>query len=132
LIKSEVIRKIGLFEPKFFLTFEDTDLCFRARKAGYRLFYVPKGVVWHKISTGFGGASSPLYSYYYNRNVLFFIQRHFTGFIRIILYFNVIRRCSRFLFSLYKSNHPAKYSQTKAIFKGISDFFIGKLGAANL
>ena len=41
LIKSDVITKIGLFDPCFFLLHEDDDFCIRAQKTGYTIALVP-------------------------------------------------------------------------------------------
>jgi len=49
LIRREVLEQIGLFDPDFFMYYEDCDFCFRASQAGFRLFYVPRSRIWHKI-----------------------------------------------------------------------------------
>jgi GT2 family glycosyltransferase len=76
LAKSATLRKIGLLDPKFFLTFEESDFCYRARSAGIGCFYVPAAIVWHKISVSFGGAASPLAKYFMTRNRLLWGERH--------------------------------------------------------
>ncbi|MDD5341305.1 MAG: glycosyltransferase family 2 protein [Patescibacteria group bacterium] len=48
LIKTEVLKKIGLFDPDFFMYHEDLDLGWRARLAGYDILLVPEAVVYHK------------------------------------------------------------------------------------
>ncbi len=58
MIKTGVIAEIGLLDPAFEAYFEDTDLCMRARAAGYRIVYAPKAKVWHKISQSTGGQLS--------------------------------------------------------------------------
>lgn len=73
---AAVFRKVGLLDPKFFLTYEETDLCFRARRAGIPSYYVPSAVLWHKISASFGGAESPLIEYFITRNRLLWGERH--------------------------------------------------------
>jgi len=45
-IKKEVIAKIGLLDTKFYAFGEDIDLCYRARKAGYRVT-TSNAVVYH-------------------------------------------------------------------------------------
>ena len=51
LIKSEVIEKIGLLRPEFFLSGLDTfEYSLRARRANFKLLYVPSAVIWHKYS----------------------------------------------------------------------------------
>ncbi len=48
--RSAVEKAGGLFDPRFFLYYEDTDLCLRLRQAGYRLFVVPDATVVHEFS----------------------------------------------------------------------------------
>jgi GT2 family glycosyltransferase len=76
LAKTAMLRKVGLLDPAFFLTFEETDLCFRAGYAGYACYYVPSAVLWHKISVSFGGPQSPLAYYFVIRNRLLWGERH--------------------------------------------------------
>jgi GT2 family glycosyltransferase len=54
MIRSAMLRQIGLFDETFFLYFEETDLCRRAARSGWRTFYVPGSTVVHigSASTG--------------------------------------------------------------------------------
>jgi GT2 family glycosyltransferase len=74
--RSELVHKVGLLDSRFFLTFEETDWCYRARNAGYRCLVVSDAKVWHKGSASFGGEESPLYLYFYTRNRLLWAERH--------------------------------------------------------
>ncbi len=48
LLKRESVQKVGgLFDPRFFLYFEDTDLFIRLRKAGYTLVTEPRARAVH-------------------------------------------------------------------------------------
>lgn len=76
LAKREVLQKVGLLDPKFFLTFEESDFCYRARNAGFLSYYVPAAILWHKISVSFGGPESPLVKYFLTRNRLLWGERH--------------------------------------------------------
>lgn len=76
MVRRAVIDRIGYLEPKFFLTYEETDFCYRARRNGFRVVYVPRAVVWHKISASFGGQQSPLVSYFMTRNYLLWTERN--------------------------------------------------------
>jgi N-acetylglucosaminyl-diphospho-decaprenol L-rhamnosyltransferase len=42
LIRKECLQAIGGFDPRFFLYYEDVDLCRRARQAGWSVCYEPK------------------------------------------------------------------------------------------
>ena len=48
--RKDMLRTVGLFDEKFFMYFEDVDLCFRAQLAGYKVRYTPSAVAYHKIS----------------------------------------------------------------------------------
>jgi GT2 family glycosyltransferase len=76
LIKAEVLKKVGMFDKKYFLYYEDTDLCMRVKKSGYTIWYEPDSVVWHKNAGSAGGSGSTLQDYYITRNRLLFGMRY--------------------------------------------------------
>ena len=47
MIRSDVFKTIGGLDENYFLYFEETDFCFRARKAGFSTWYVPESRVMH-------------------------------------------------------------------------------------
>ena len=55
LAKRDVIEKVGMLDESYYIYGEDADWCVRALRAGYKLFYVPSSVVWHKLSVSSGG-----------------------------------------------------------------------------
>lgn len=50
LVKRDVIKKIGLLDDKFTYSFEDVDYCTRAKRAGFKIVYIPSAVFWHRVS----------------------------------------------------------------------------------
>ncbi len=72
LVKKEVFEKIGMFDEKYFLYLEDMDFCVRAKKAGFKITYIPQATVWHKNAAASGGSGSHLQDYYITRNRLLF------------------------------------------------------------
>lgn len=50
IIKRDVFEKIGCFNTDFGFHYEEIDLSWRARLAGYKILYMPKAVVYHKTS----------------------------------------------------------------------------------
>ena len=52
LARREALDAVGLFDEGFYFLFEDSDLCYRLKKAGWRLWYSPEAQVIHH-----GGAS---------------------------------------------------------------------------
>ncbi|MGD0097340.1 MAG: glycosyltransferase family 2 protein [Terracidiphilus sp.] len=53
IVRTEILRSIGLFDPRFFLYYEEVDLCKRIKDAGYSIWYWPDIAVIH-----IGGESS--------------------------------------------------------------------------
>jgi GT2 family glycosyltransferase len=61
LIRRDVVERIGMLDLIFSPMYsEDVDYCLRARKAGYKLLYVPSAKLWHKVSAFSGGGMTPL------------------------------------------------------------------------
>jgi GT2 family glycosyltransferase len=58
LLRGAYLRDVGLFNPDFFLYYEDFELSWRGRLRGWRYQTVPTSVVWHQhgYSTGIGSA----------------------------------------------------------------------------
>lgn len=76
LIKSEVIEKVGLLDPLFFLYWEDPDYSMKAKKFGFETHYVSSTCMWHKVSASTGGSGSPTNDYFLTRNRLYFAKRY--------------------------------------------------------
>lgn len=53
MVKAKVLREVGLFDEDYFIYAEDTDLSWRIRLAGYKIYYVPDAVVYHKYTASF-------------------------------------------------------------------------------
>jgi len=85
LIKTKLLYEIGLLDTKYFAYWEETDLCFRASKKGYKIIYSPSARIWHKIAASSGGISNPLQIYYITRNKFIFLKKHATTY-EIILF----------------------------------------------
>lgn len=88
LVKREVIKKIGGFDDIFFANWEDTDFCFRARRAGFKIYYAPKAVAYHKITLNAVESMNRLLSraYYIARNRIIFMRRHSKHFRLFLLF----------------------------------------------
>ena len=56
LYRNAVFKRIGLFDEDFFAYYEDVDISWRARLAGFSAVYVPQAIAYHKI----GGTSGKM------------------------------------------------------------------------
>jgi GT2 family glycosyltransferase len=48
-VRRDRFEALDGFDPTFFIDFEDTDLCWRAWRRGWRTIYVPDAVLYHKV-----------------------------------------------------------------------------------
>lgn len=117
LLRSTAIEKTGLMDERYFLYWEDTDLCARAEKSGYQVLFVPTSHVWHKVSASVTPHSENQY-YYYIRNGLFFCKTHDP----VSLPLHLIYVTTDVLVGLLKGNG----SMFRGYLSGITDFMAGK------
>ncbi len=62
LIKKDLFYKLGGFDEKYFLYYEDVDFCKRIRKLGKRVYYYPVASIKHLV----GGTKSEIDKYKLN------------------------------------------------------------------
>lgn len=113
LIKREVFKKIGLLDKRYFLYFEDTDFCQRAKLAGYKIVYSPYSFLWHLNAGSAGGSGSKLQDYYIVRNRLLFTLKYASFKSKIAVFKEAIRE-------IFTKNDVKKAA--------VSDFFLNKFG----
>jgi GT2 family glycosyltransferase len=85
LYSVKMMREIGLFDQDFFAYYEDVDISFRAQLAGWKVLFVPKARVYHRI----GATSSRLKgftSYHTFKNLRLLIIKNTPKSLRHIIY----------------------------------------------
>ena len=77
MIRQTVIDEIGLFDETFFLYFEETELCHRAKLAGWPTVYVYESEVAH-IGSGSTGLKTctRIPAYWLNSRLYYFVKTH--------------------------------------------------------
>lgn len=70
--------RVGLFDDRYYLNYDETDWCYRAAAAGFPLVMVKDALIDHVGSAAIGGATSPLNVYFLTRNALLFARLHST------------------------------------------------------
>ncbi|HTZ09833.1 MAG TPA: glycosyltransferase family 2 protein [Acidimicrobiales bacterium] len=84
LARRQALEELGGFDEGYFMYAEDTDLCWRARRAGWGVLYVPGAVVTHR--QGVSTARRPYRMLLaHHRSVLRFASRTTTGWRRLAL-----------------------------------------------
>ena len=74
-LRGSTLSEVGLFDGSLFLYYEDTDLSWRMRAAGWQIHYV-RGAVAHHQHAASSDAASPLFRFYNTRNSLLVFGRH--------------------------------------------------------
>jgi GT2 family glycosyltransferase len=59
---KSVYEKVGKWDEKYFMYFEDTDYCMRAKKKGVKVRYEPTIKLWHKNAQSTGGSGSDFHT----------------------------------------------------------------------
>jgi GT2 family glycosyltransferase len=77
MMRRSVLDAIGLFDERFFLYFEETDLCRRARLAGWPTVYLRASEVTHIGSASTGMTSwSRTPGYWFDSRLHYFVKNH--------------------------------------------------------
>lgn len=130
LIRAEAFKQMNGFDEKFFLYFEDTDLCWRMNEAGWSCLFVPKASIKHAGNVSTQGKLSIWRSYYYTRNRLLFFLKNKKGLAAVpallSIYSHILRHC---LVLPFRGENGRR--QLKAELLGLKDYLNGNFGKAN-
>ncbi len=82
-VRRAVLEQIGGWDENFFMYFEDNDLCLRARRAGWDVYYAPQATITH-----WGGASlahNHERTRHYDASLRYFYAKHYSPLARVAL-----------------------------------------------
>lgn len=106
LLRKKTLDEIGLFDEKSFMFFDEVDLCFRIKKAGWKIFFTPDAKIIHHGGSSIKKWSRLSLSRNWTRSRNLFFRKHYgilavailyaVDLLRIILIFFI-------LWILYKS-----------------------------
>ncbi|MEO5842593.1 MAG: glycosyltransferase family 2 protein [Acidimicrobiales bacterium] len=74
-LRRQFLEDVGLFDARFFLYYEDTDLSWRGRSRGWRYRFVPDSIVHHHHAATVG-VGSPTHRYFTERNRLLMLMKN--------------------------------------------------------
>lgn len=90
MVRSDVFQKIGFLDDRYFMYYEDSDFCFRAKKAGFKIFYFPSAVIYHENAKS-AGLGSPFQDYFITRNRMLFAAKFLSLRIQLALLREAVR-----------------------------------------
>jgi len=117
LIHRDLLKTLNGFDESYYIYTEDTDLCLRAAKLGYSIFYEPRSVMYHKVSSSSGGGLTPFKIYHRIRSTHLFFRRHAKGIHWLCIPFSIALEVIPFTISLIlKGNRSQVLSLIKGFF----------------
>lgn len=119
LIRSDVITKVGELPEEYFMYYEDVDYCASIQENGYKIYFNPKSVIYHKISAASGEAESPFAIKWNTRNRIIFINKYKNKinnikYIKLLLFFYITR-----IIKLIKYISKGRLDKVKALLSGL-------------
>ena len=117
------------FDDNYFMYFEDMNFFHELKKYGLTFKYVAESVLYHKEygSSGERNTPSALRNYYFYRNRMYFAKKIHRFPKRLLTYYRLIRLARE----KYKLEKPKSIKAANSIYKGVYDFFIGRMGKGN-
>jgi GT2 family glycosyltransferase len=129
LVRRKVFDGIGLMDANYFVYFDDTDFCYRAYRAGIRLFYDPSARLFHKVGGLTGGAESEFTLRYSTRNHTYYLLKNFSGW-QVLVSLPAFQICIFAKYVFWERRLKSFWVAEKAFWEGISLFCsrVGKTG----
>ena len=118
LVRKEVFAKIGLMDSRYFAYHDDTDFCYRAKRAGLKLIYLPSAKLLHKASSLTGGPESNFSVRYRTRNQIYFMLKHL-GLWRGLYYLPAFQAFLLWRLISREIDLPGFYLREKAFAEGL-------------
>jgi N-acetylglucosaminyl-diphospho-decaprenol L-rhamnosyltransferase len=73
-VRRDTLRNVGPLDERFFMYFEDADLCRRARAAGWLVYYLPQVEIVHQ--TGASSRSKPMAIWLLHKSAFLYHRKH--------------------------------------------------------
>lgn len=121
LIPTAVIKHIGVLDEKFFLYSEDLEYSLRISKFGYKMYYNPTSVIYHKVGSSSGREEvSDNTQYYMVRN----------GFKAFFMYESSLQKMINFVYNSlrYMKYIIQKRYKMSVVCEAYHDLLVGKMG----
>jgi len=78
ILRRDVLAALGGFDERYFLYFEESDLCLQARRAGWTCWHVPASRVVHLSgqATGLNDSEQPMPAYWFESRRHYLVKNH--------------------------------------------------------
>ncbi|MES2880867.1 MAG: glycosyltransferase family 2 protein, partial [Bacteroidota bacterium] len=116
MVPRKVIEEVGAMPEEFFIYYEEFDWSEQIKRKGYKIYYQPKSLIYHKESMT-TGKSSPFKTFYHTKNRILYMRRNvswgnFLIFLSYFVCFTVPKNTATFI--VKRQNH-----HLRSFWKGI-------------
>ncbi|MDK2970411.1 MAG: hypothetical protein PWP23_166 [Candidatus Sumerlaeota bacterium] len=125
LARVSAVRKVGIWDPVYFVTWDDVEWGVRFKRAGYRVVATTESLIRHESFDNRRAKSGPAVKYLCERNCLYFAWRFAPPKKLRGLFFYHMRLALSAAENLEADGRPA---EAKALRLAIKDFLDGRMG----
>ena len=135
MVNIEIYNRIGGYNEDYLIDCIDFEFSLRVKKAGFKIIKDPAAILYHelgekndlpKLFKRYYTLHSPLRRYYMFRNLLYLTKTYLFSDFKFIFKLFLLHLI---LFSLLIFYDPKPAASVRMIFRGVRDFFSGKVGA---
>lgn len=121
LFTRSLLLNVGIFDERFFMYYEDLDLCYRIMKSGYKMAVCKSAKGYHRVSASSGGKENPFEKYHMGRSSGIYFRKHVRGLRWIpVIIFRIIS-WSKMTFKLFLSG---KFRSLLNFYRGLYDGWV--------
>ena len=120
---NEILNKVGSFNTKHFIYWDDMDWCTRVKRAGYEIHAINNSRVFHKM--GAANHTNTFGVYYFERNRIMFFLKYIDE-DKLESFINSI--CNWLLSVTFFSNLKGNYATPVSLLMAIDDLLLDNLG----
>lgn len=81
MLRRELVAEIGLFDEQFFMYSEETDFCYRAKKGGWKVCFLPDAEIIHLGGSSTKAQSTDMFIELHKSHHRFIAKYHTTGYL---------------------------------------------------
>jgi len=111
-IRTNLFNLLGGFDEKFFMYFEESDLCQRVRNAGYKILYTPHVSIIHIRGHSVKKISNKM-AVEYRRSQIYYYYKHLPMWEILMLKIYLL---FKFLYEYFKTSNPYSWEIIKLVF----------------
>ncbi|MDX4038251.1 glycosyltransferase family 2 protein [Aliarcobacter skirrowii] len=120
---NEVLNKVGSFNIKHFIYWDDMDWCTRVKRAGYEIHAINNSRVFHKM--GSSNNTNTFGIYYFERNRILFFLKYLSN--KKLQNF-IDKTCDWLMLLIFFSNLKGIYPKAISVLLSLDDLLLLNLG----